>query len=598
MKDSKFSAFRLFYDDFVYKNHPLVDYKGIEEYIVDIRNLSRDMRNTYPGNKEYMTKLNETHLKFRKLLDKIYELNDILFKVYFDSYKKKSSFGTDSEKDMPFVIATSFYNDYRLREDGTLDYSVLIPRYTSLEKKEIRDCYKENGLIGLFIYLLKKGQGNYNTLIARINNLQNLNVAYNESLAMFNDRFNNVLDDVNDLINKCEEKSRNSMDYYNIKDAIEVVYKKKYDSWVSLLSEAFKELLTKIYQKDKENKKVLYFEVEKNDISFEDFETYCSELVIEKERYLDIIANGNYPKIDVAKKEYCADFRKKLLEEYFDKRLFFNLPKDNALEKVANIGYNLGLFAKDLIIRIFEKNKFDAAYSKNLNRNNDVKSAIVRKLYELYDPCFLLSVYEEKRLEYLKYLKRMGEDFQSQVEYLINKIATNSGISGELLTEKKILNELVTKRYNFVVQNIDDLKSQDIFEYYDTRNYDLEVFLIDIDTNNLVKLYNELKKKIENNEFSSNTCISREYNDKKVFMLSALLELFVRVIAERESNINYYNNEKLRIKVYKNIALDYLGEKMYEDIHEEDNIRNNHLYMLSKELFDIDSNYNRLKDLL
>ena len=63
--------------------------------------------------------------------------------------------------------------------------------------------------------------------------------------------------------------------------------------------------------------------------------------------------------------------------------------------------------ANDLINRIFEKNKFDAAYSRALMRNNDVKSAIVRKLYELYDPCFLLSVYEEKRLAFLKYLKKM-----------------------------------------------------------------------------------------------------------------------------------------------------------------------------------------------
>ena len=40
---------------------------------------------------------------------------------------------------MPFVIATSFYNDYRVDDNGKLDYSILIPRYTSLEKKQIRD---------------------------------------------------------------------------------------------------------------------------------------------------------------------------------------------------------------------------------------------------------------------------------------------------------------------------------------------------------------------------------------------------------------------------------------------------------------------------
>ena len=598
MKGNKFSAFRLFYDDFVYKSHPLVDYTGIEELIVDIRNISRDMRNTYPGNKEYMTKLKDVHLKFRELLDKVYESNQGLFNVYYDLYKKKSPYGTDREKDMLFVIATSFYNDYKIREDGSLDYTVLIPRYTSLEKKEIRDTYRNSGLIGLFIFLLKKSKGNYNTLITRISNLENLNVTYNESLTMFNDRFNAILDDVNELLNRSEEKARKSIDFYNIKDAIEVVYKKNYDSWVELLNESFKELLKEIFDKDKKSKKILYFEVEKNDITFEDFENYCSELVLEKEKCLEVIANGNYPKFEIDKKEYCADFRKKLLEEYFDKRLFYKLPKDGAIEKVANIGYNLGLFAKDLINRVFEKNKFDAAYSKSLLRNNDVKSAIVRKLYELYDPCFLISVYEEKRLAFLKYLKKNGEDYQKQVEYLINRIAASSNLSGELLTEKKILSELVTKRYNFVIDNIDDLKSQDIFEYYDTRNYDLEVMLLDIDTSSLIKLYAELKKKINNGEFSSNTCITGEYNDKKIFMLEALIELFVKILAERESRVNYHNNEKLKIKVYKNVALNYLGEKIYEDVHEDEDARNNHLYMLSKELFDIDSNYNRLKDLL
>ena len=56
-----------------------------------------------------------------------------------------------------------------------------------------------------------------------------------------------------------------------------------------------------------------------------------------------------------------------------------------AIEVIAEIGYKLGLFAEDLIERIFEKNKFDAAYSKSLARNNDARSAIARKLYELYE---------------------------------------------------------------------------------------------------------------------------------------------------------------------------------------------------------------------
>ena len=54
---------------------------------------------------------------------------------------------------------------------------------------------------------------------------------------------------------------------------------------------------------------------------------------------------------------------------------------------------------------------------------------------------------------------------------------------------------------NFVKENLEDIVSQDIFEYYDTRNYDLEIILNRIDTKNLVTLYPDLKKRINNNEF-------------------------------------------------------------------------------------------------
>ena len=184
MKDNKFSAFRLFYDEFLYKTSPLADYTGVEQNVANIRNIARDMRNTYPGSSDDMDKLNDAHSKIKKELDSIANTNASLFNGFHSEYKKAISFGTDTPAEMPFVIATSFYNDYRVDDNGKLDYSILIPRYTSLEKKQIRDYYKENGLLDLFLHLLRNGECNYNLLITKIEYLKVLTVSYNET---FND---------------------------------------------------------------------------------------------------------------------------------------------------------------------------------------------------------------------------------------------------------------------------------------------------------------------------------------------------------------------------------------------------------------------------
>jgi hypothetical protein len=415
---------------------------------------------------------------------------------------------------------------------------------------------------------------------------------------MFKKRFNDLLLDVYDLLSKYEDKAKQSMDYLNIKDAIALVYKNKYDSWSSLLKNEFNNLYKEILERDKKNKTILYFDVETNDISFETFERYCSELVLEKEKYLEIVSKGEEVVIDVPKKAYCADFRRKLLEEYFDNRLYFVLDEDASVEKVADIGYKLGLFVNDLINRVFEKDKFDAAFSKSLMRNNDAKSAIIKKLYELYDPSYLITVYEAVRKDYLKYVNSRGKEFADQVEYFIDRIQKNSGLKSLLYTAERINKELVIKRVNFVKENIDDIVSQDIFDYYDTRNYDLDVILKEIDIENLVSLYEVLKKKINTNEYGSVTCITGEYNDKKTYMLNGLLQAFVRVIASKEIDIDIEHDERLRQKVYKKVALDYLNEKIYEDIFEEDYRRNNSTFMMSRELFDIDSNYTKLKKMI
>ena len=251
-----------------------------------------------------------------------------------------------------------------------------------------------------------------------------------------------------------------------------------------------------------------------------------------------------------------------------------------------------------MIERIFEKNKFDAAYSKSLARNNDARSAIARKLYELYDPSYLVSVYNDRKEYYLNFIKNKGKEFEDKVNRLIVRIEDTSKLKSILIPEKKIEKDLITKRINFVLENIEDIKSQDIFDYYDTRNYDLVVMLEGIDNTSLVKLYNDLKKKIMNNELKTDTCITGEYNDKKSYMLDALLNTFIEVIAKRELEVDYKNDKVLRRKLFKNIALEYFGENIDLTERDADYKKNLHTFTINKEIFDLDSNYKKLKDIM
>ena len=104
------SAFKLFYDEFIYKRNVMVNYVNIDCNINRIRELAFQIRNTYRGNKdEYIKILNDIHLKLKEELKEINKVEPYLFEVYYVIYKNKVTIGTDSVFEMPFVIATSFY---------------------------------------------------------------------------------------------------------------------------------------------------------------------------------------------------------------------------------------------------------------------------------------------------------------------------------------------------------------------------------------------------------------------------------------------------------------------------------------------------------
>ena len=89
----KFSAFRLFYDEFIYKNNAMIDYSEIEENVVRIREIARKMRNTFPDNK-YNDLLDKARKELMNELDAINEKRPSFYASYLSEYKKHVTFGT------------------------------------------------------------------------------------------------------------------------------------------------------------------------------------------------------------------------------------------------------------------------------------------------------------------------------------------------------------------------------------------------------------------------------------------------------------------------------------------------------------------------
>ena len=74
------SAFKLFYDEFIYKKNVMINYLNIDKNINTIRELAFQIRNTYRGNKdEYNNTLNDIHFKLKEDLNEINKVETYLF---------------------------------------------------------------------------------------------------------------------------------------------------------------------------------------------------------------------------------------------------------------------------------------------------------------------------------------------------------------------------------------------------------------------------------------------------------------------------------------------------------------------------------------
>ena len=111
----RFSAFKLFYDEFIYKKNNSVSYALIERNIDEIRKIVLDIRKTPKFNVDsYMEKLNRLNSRLKEQLEAILKANIGFFDFYLIIYKNHNVLSNEKAKDLPFVISCSFYDDYRL----------------------------------------------------------------------------------------------------------------------------------------------------------------------------------------------------------------------------------------------------------------------------------------------------------------------------------------------------------------------------------------------------------------------------------------------------------------------------------------------------
>lgn len=561
------SAFKLFYDEFIYKRNVMVNYVNIDCNINRIRELAFQIRNTYRGNKdEYNKILNDIHLKLKEELKEINKVEPYLFEVYYVIYKNKVTIGTDSVFEMPFVIATSFYEDYRLEHENEEETRRnWVPRYNSLDKKMMKNDYKRLGLSNYFLALLKERPGKYVFAIDAINELNAIKPLYNESKIAFTRRIEEILKKFTGVMEKCEQKAQKSIDYEVITEALELVLRKKVSSWANVLQEYYEEYFAELYEKKKKSNSILNGIFIANDISFKTFESICTELVSEKQRLFNDFKNAKELNLEVADDAYCADFRRKMLNEYFDERIKGEVIDTDNPEKMATYVYRLAAFSVDLEDRVFNRLLYEASHAKSLKRGNDVKSAIIKKIYDLYNPCYMLSIYETKRQKVEEVIKSHGRDFSLAVENNLKKLNEQSKQEFSLLSVHQIRNNLIERKKKFLVEHYIDVKSQDILDDYDTRDYDLSVLCQDLDLNDITNVYNLTKYNIKNNDLEENLKEDASLNNRKDRLLQEVLGFY----AEQVLKIVYkdkIDDEELYWSLVKDMAKKYLGDEYKGDM--------------------------------
>ena len=591
-KKNKFSAFKLFYDEFVYRLNDAVSYKNVEIHINNIRELTMDLRKTPKYDiSQYMTKLSRINKKIKEQLDNILIKDRKFLEFFLILYKNHKELSNDKVEDVPFIISTSFYDDYRLDNKSITELessSYIIPRYTSLEKKNIRLEAKRFSRLEYFIKLLRNSKNTllYDKFLVKISYMLKLKPVINESHYDYFRRLDSHLIECERLWERLEEKAKTNEDYENISEIMEIAYKKKFIDWNKEIKAIINEYFDNLYSEMKNSNEVKGKFDLTNDISFETFRENVDMLVEEKEALMKEYESGNFSSYIYDGDSYLLQFKKILIDSFFDYRFKTRINMNDDIDLFVDRAIELYSLATDLENQIFEKITFDASHSSELKRGNDATTALIVKIYELYNPLYLLSIFEKSKNEFEKLLDVKNIDFKREYNIKLLDKKIEYDFHGPLPTMKSIRTKIVERRKEFILEHcITELFSRDLLKSYDTRNYDLNIVAKDISVADMVNLYYRMKNKIDEFNFDNINYLDRGLvleGFEKQITLSALQEFVVKNIFKKlkcksVNELDLYNKYNDICRKYLNEDVIFINDDKKEDtisIDDFEEIRN------------------------
>ncbi|MGN1372020.1 MAG: hypothetical protein ACI4XM_07105 [Candidatus Coprovivens sp.] len=591
-KKNKFSAFKLFYDEFVYRLNDAVSYKNVEIHINNIRELTMDLRKTPKYDiSQYMTKLSRINKRIKEQLDNILIKDRKFLEFFLILYKNHKELSNDKVEDVPFIISTSFYDDYRLDNKSITELessSYIIPRYTSLEKKNIRLEAKRFSRLEYFIKLLRNSKNTllYDKFLVKISYMLKLKPVINESHYDYFRRLDSHMIECERLWERLEEKAKTNEDYENISEIMEIAYKKKFIDWNKEIKAIINEYFDNLYSEMKNSNEVKGKFDLTNDISFETFRENVDMLVEEKESLMKDYESGNFSSYIYDGDSYLLQFKKILIDSFFDYRFKTRINMNDDIDLFVDRAIELYSLATDLENQIFEKITFDASHSSELKRGNDATTALIVKIYELYNPLYLLSIFEKSKNEFEKLLDAKNIDFKREYNIKLLDKKIEYDFHGPLPTMKSIRTKIVERRKEFILEHcITELFSRDLLKSYDTRNYDLNIVAKDISVSDMVNLYYRMKNKIDEFNFDNMNYLDRGLvleGFEKQITLSALQEFVVKNIFKKlkcksVNDLDLYNKYNDICRKYLNEDVIFINDDKKEDtisIDDFEEIRN------------------------
>lgn len=567
----KFSAFKLFYDEFIYKENNSVSYANVSRNISKIRDLTMEVRKASKRDLDlYKVKLERNHKRIREQLNEMFQLNPAFFEYYYLLYKACVEMASDRLEDMPLVISCSFYDDYRLdnKSVSSLENSTYaVPKYSSLEKKNIRSDAKNRTRLEYFVYLLETSENRnlYAKFLEKSRILFTIKPVINESYPKFFERIQEDLSAYQKVLFSIEEKAKTTDDYETISEKMQIAYRKKFVDWNAELERILTEHFDSVYNKMKDEKELRgQFNIG-NDISFESFMDLSDTLIEEKEQYMQAFENNQFEPVSFADDSYISRFKEVLINSFFDKRYQNSLEEGSSVFSYVDRAIELYGLSSDLCTQIFERILFDASHSSSLKRNNDVRSALIKKIYDLYNPVYLLSIYEKAKDTFLELLAKQDDEFTKKYNLELAQKRLEYDYHGPIPSMQIIKTKLLEKRIRFIEDYcITELRSRDVYGDYDTRNYDLDVVALEIGVPELVELYENLKIKIKTYHYE-NLCFFDEHatqeNYEKEQLLATAQEFIARHIL-RNLKLDKLSGNELQMK-YKDICLGYFNEPCF-----------------------------------